>query len=203
MGKCTIIGHMKLSAYAKKLGISYKTAWRWYADGKLDAYQADTGTIIVREKVDTPSGIALYARVSSADQRDDLDRQVDRLRDYATAKGYQIDKIVSEIASGLNDTRPKLTSLLVDKSIGVIVVEHRERLTRFGFNYIANLLDIQGRRVEVIFPDETKDDLVQDFIAIITSMCARIYGRRGNKNRSERIRECIEKAAQREEGIQD
>ncbi len=193
MDNYVIIGHMKLSTYAKQLGISYKTAWRWYTDGKLDAYQTDSGTIIVRDSIDEPSGIALYARVSSADQKDDLERQVDRLRDYATANGYKIDKIVSEIASGLNDTRPKLTSLLVDKSVGVIVVEHRERLTRFGFNYIANLLEVQGRRVEVIFPDETKDDLVQDFIAIITSMCARIYGRRGNKNRAERIRECIEK----------
>jgi putative resolvase len=194
---------MKLSAYAKKLGISYKTAWRWYTDGKLDAYQTDSGTIVVRESVDGPSGIALYARVSSADQREDLERQVDRLRDYAAANGYKVDKIASEIASGLNDTRPKLTSLLTDKSIGIIVVEHRERLTHFGFNYIANLLEVQGRRVEVIFPDETKDDLVQDFIAIITSMCARIYGRRGHKKRAERIRECIEKGEQVEEGVQD
>ena len=62
---------MKLSTYAKQLDISYRTAFRWYLTGKLDAYQTDTGTIIVREKVDTPRGIALYARVSSADQNDD------------------------------------------------------------------------------------------------------------------------------------
>ena len=193
---------MKLSTYAKQLGIHYKTAWRWYADGKLDAYQSESGTIIVRDPVIAPRGIALYARVSSADQKPDLERQMDRLRDYATAKGYQIDKAVSEIASGLNDTRPKLTALLTDKAIGVIVVEHRERLTRFGFNYIADLFEMQGRRIEVIFPDETKDDLVQDFIAVITSMCARIYGRRGNKNRAERLRACIEKAAL-DESVQD
>ena len=183
---------MKLSAYAKQLGISYKTAWRWYTDGKLDAYQAESGTIIVRDAVALPSGIALYARVSSAEQKPDLERQMERLRDYASAKGYQIDKAVMEIASGLNDNRPKLTVLLTDKSISVIIVEHRERLTRFGFNYIANLFEIQGRRIEVIFPDETKDDLIQDFIAVITSMCARIYGRRGNKNRAERLRACID-----------
>ena len=186
---------MKLSTYAKRLGLSYKTAWRWYTDGKLDAYQAESGTIIVRDAVASPSGIALYARVSSADQKPDLERQMDRLRDYATAKGYQIDKAVMEIASGLNDNRPKLTVLLTDKSISVNIVEHRERLTRFGFNYIANLFEIQGRRIEVIFPDETKDDLIQDFIAVITSMCARIYGRRGNKNRAERLSACIEKEA--------
>lgn len=186
---------MKLSTYAKGLGISYKTAWRWYADGKLDAYQTESGTIIVREKVDAPQGIALYARVSSADQKEDLDRQLERLKTYAIAKGYKVDRLVTELASGLNDTRPKLTALLKDKSIGLIVVEHRERLTRFGFNYIVNLLEVQGRSIEVVFPSETKDDLVEDFIAVITSLCASLYGRRGNKNRAEQLRKCIEQVA--------
>jgi predicted site-specific integrase-resolvase len=199
---------MKLSAYAKKLGISYKTAWRWYSDGRLDAYQTETGTIIVREQSTAPLGVALYARVSSADQKGDLERQVERLQTYAIARGYKVDKVVAELASGLNDTRPKLTALLKDSSIGVIVVEHRERLTRFGYNYIVTLLEMQGRKVEVVFPQETddsanrRDDLVEDFIAVITSMCARLYGRRGNKNRSERLRQCIEQVGQ-DEGVQD
>ena len=193
---------MKLSTYAKRLGISYKTAWRYFQDGKLDAYQTDTGTIIVREEVVSRKGVALYARVSSADQRSDLERQMERLQTYAIAKGYQVDKSVAEIASGLNDKRPKLSSLLKDKDIALIVVEHKERLTRFGFNYIVDLLEIQGRSVEVIFPHETKDDLIQDFIAVVTSMCARLYGRRGNRNRAERLRECIEKVAT-DESLQD
>lgn len=193
---------MKLSTYAKQLGISYRTAFRWFQAGKLDAYQTETGTIIVRDPVESPSDVALYARVSSADQKDDLQKQVERLQTYVIAKGWKVDKVVTEIASGLNDQRPKLTSLLLDKSIGVIVVEHRERLTRFGFHYIENLLQMQGRKIEVIFPNETKDDLVQDFIAVITSMCARIYGRRGNKRRSERLRDCIEQVAT-DESIQD
>ena len=193
---------MKLSAYARKLGISYQTAWRWYSDGRLDAYQTSTGTIIVRESSDGPKGVALYARVSGADQKQDLERQVERLQTYAIARGYKVDKVVTELASGLNDTRPKLTALLKDMSIGVIVVEHRERLTRFGFNYIVNLLETQGRTVEVVLPQETKDDLVEDFLAVITSMCARLYGRRGNKHRAERLRQYIEQAAQ-DESLQD
>lgn len=84
----------------------------------------------------------------------------------------------------------------------MIVVEHRERLTRFGYNYIVTLLEMQGRKVEVVFPQETKDGLVEDFIAVITSMCARLYGRRGNKNRAERLRQCLEQVAQ-DEGVQD
>ena len=189
---------MKLSEYAKQTGVSYKTAYRWFKSGKLDGYQAETGTIIIRVQKDAPKGIALYARVSSADQQDDLDRQVERLKTYAFGKGYQVDKIVTEIASGVNDSRPKLTKLLRDMSIGVIIVENRDRLTRFGFNYISELLDIQDRQIEVVFPGDTKDDLVNDFVAIITSMAARIYDPegtpRGNKRRAEKIRKCIEGA---------
>ena len=95
--------------------------------------------------------IVLYARVSSVGQKEDLYRQVHRLKDYAAAKGYQVSKEVLEIASGLNDSRPKLEKLLADTSIGTIVVENRERLTRFGSHSIETLLEAQGRRVEMIF----------------------------------------------------
>jgi len=185
---------MKLSDYAKSIGVSYKTAWRYYRAGSLDAYQTDTGTIIVRDSVKNVGAtrVALYARVSSADQKQDLARQIDRLETYAAAKGYSVAKSVTEVASGLNDKRPKLSALLTDPSIGVIVVEHRERLTRFGFNHIIDLLSVQGRTVEVILPNELNDDLVEDFIAVITSMCARLYGRRGSKNRAQKVIQCME-----------
>lgn len=190
---------MKLSTYAKKVGVTYTTAYRWYRAGKLKAHQVESGTILVEEEAHEPMHevkIALYARVSSHDQKEDLTRQIDRLKSYAVGKGYQINQIITEIASGLNDSRPKLTKLLLDTTINVIIVEHKDRLTRFGFNYIEKLLQTQGRRIEIIFPDEAADDLIADFIAIITSMSARIYGRRGNKHRAERIKACIEKAAQ-------
>ncbi|MCX6041058.1 MAG: IS607 family transposase, partial [Caldilinea sp.] len=164
-----IIFLIKLSAYAEKLGIGYKTAWHWWKEGKLDAYQTETGTVIVREPIDAFADIALCARVSRADQKDDLVRQLERLQTYAIAKGYTVSRIMTEVGSGLNESRPKLTALLRDGSIGVIVVEHKDRLMRFGFNYIVTLLELQGRRVEVVFPNETKEDLEADFIASITS----------------------------------
>ena len=187
---------MKLSQYAKQLGVSYRTAFRWWKAGKLDAYQLDTGTIIVREPAEAcaSTDVALYARVSSADQKEDLERQMQRLKDYAAAKGYQVSRTVSELASGLNENRPKLLKLLTDLSIGVIVVEHRDRLTRFGFHYIEQLMQTQGRRLEVIFPSDTDNDLVDDFIAVITSMASRIYGRRTSKRRAEKIKHCVEQA---------
>ena len=95
---------MKLSQYAKQVGVSYKTAYRWYRAGSLDAYQTETGLIIVSDKHDVQpvtGRVALYARVSSIGQSEDLKRQLQRLKDYAAAKGYQVAKEVIEIASGL------------------------------------------------------------------------------------------------------
>jgi predicted site-specific integrase-resolvase len=192
---------MRLSQYAKKMGVSYRTAFRWWKAGKLDAYQLDTGTIIVREPVplEPPTNVALYARVSSADQKEDLERQMHRLKDYAAAKGYHVTKAVSELASGLNDSRPKFLKLLTDASIGTIVVEHRDRATRFGLTYIEHLMAMQGRRLEVIFPRDTDNDLVDDFIAVITSMASRIYGRRTSKRRAEKIKHCVEQVMTQED----
>ena len=97
-----------------------------------------------------------------------------------------------EIASGLNDERPKLKKVLADPRVGVVVVEHRDRLTRFGYGYIATLLEQQGRRVEAIYPRDTGDGLVVDFVAVITSRAARISGRRNSTRRAERIRAGVE-----------
>ena len=107
---------------------------------------------------------------------------------YCNAKGYKVAKVVTEIGSGLNDTRPKLEMLLCDNSIDTIVVEHKDRLCRFGLNYIQKLLAIQGRTIEILNPVENdKEDLIQDFISIITSFCARIYGQRRSKRKTEQL----------------
>jgi predicted site-specific integrase-resolvase len=193
---------MKLSQYAKQQGVSYKTAWRWYKAGQLDAYQTPTGMVMVRDpkEVRPVTGrIALYARVSSQDQKQDLERQLERLRDYAASRGYSVAKEVTELASGLNDQRPRLMKLLQDTSIGTIVIEHRDRLTRFGYHYIEALLATQGRRLEVLFPTDTENELVDDFVSVITSMAARIYGRRNSKRRAEQIKQCVEAAMKAED----
>jgi putative resolvase len=190
---------MRLSQYAKQLNVTYKTAYRWWKAGKLDAYQLETGTVIVRDPVVASTRVALYARVSSLGQKEDLERQIQRLKDYAAAHGYQVSKEVTEIASGLNEKRPKLEKLLADTSIGTIVVENRDRLTRFGSHYIETLLEAQGRHLEMIFQSDTGDELVDDFVAVITSMAARIYGRRQSKRRAEKIKACVEAVMQSED----
>ena len=185
---------MKLSAYARSLGVSYRTAWRWFKAGKVAGFQADTGTIIVTEPiVGTVPATAnqktvIDTRVSAAENKDNLEGQAKRLMGYCAAKGYQVAAVVKEIGSGVNDTRPKLLKLLTDPTVGQIVVEHKDRLTRFGFNYIEQLLAMQGRKIEVInLAENGKEDLIQDFVSIVTSFCARLYGQRRSKRKTERI----------------
>src|SRR5205085_9561693 len=131
---CYISG-MKLSQYAKQQGISYRTALRWFRDGTIKGYQAPSGTIIVTEHEPAVAvqKVAIYARVSLASHRANLERQAERLSQYCEVKGYQVAHIVKEIASGVNESRPKLLGLLKETSITLIVVEHGDRLTRFGF----------------------------------------------------------------------
>ncbi len=180
---------MKLIDYAHKMGISYKTAWRWYEAGKLPGKQMDTGTILVME--DEPAkiaSVAVYARVSSAENKSNLDSQAERLVAYCAARGYQVAKVVKEVGSGINDSRPKFLALLAEQSIGLIVIEHKDRATRFGFRYIETLLQVQGRKIEVVNQAENStEDLLADLTSIIYSFCARLYGQRRAKRKTEKI----------------
>jgi predicted site-specific integrase-resolvase len=190
---------MKLSTWAKRQGISYKTAWRLWANKKLPvpAEQLATGTIIVKVPEAAyeaaSSAVVLYARVSSSDQKQDLDRQLARLVEYATSCGFQVKGAIKEVGSGLNGKRSKLLSILRDPDIKTIVVEHKDRLVRFGFEYLEALLNASGRRIIVVDEGEMKDDLVQDMIDVLTSFCARLYGRRSAKNKAKKAIKEIEK----------
>ena len=187
---------MRLSQYAKKLGINYKTAWKWFKAGKIKGYQMDTGTIIVTEMEESslPQKVAVYVRVSSNENRPNLNTQADRLVSYCAAKGWQVSQFVKEIGSGINDNRQKLLKLLRDKTVTIIVVEHKDRLTRFGFNYIETLLALQGRKIEVVnLADNGKEDLLSDLVSIIYSFCAILYGLRRAKRKTEQITKALEK----------
>lgn len=190
---------MKLSQYAKEIGISYRTAWRWFKTGEIEGYQTSTGTIIITESnAKKPENknekIVIYARVSALENKNNLDRQAERLEAYCMAKGYQIHKVVKEVGSGINDERRELIKVLKDPSITKIVIEHKDRLTRLGFNYIEQLLSMQGRRIEVVnLSKNGKEGLVEDLVAIIYSFCARLYGQRRSKRKAEKIRKELEK----------
>lgn len=155
---------MKLSEWAKEKGLSYKTAWRMVREGTFPEpiEQLPTGRYLIAREEQTPlqQHGALYARVSSHDQKEDLQRQLLRLREYAKSNQMTIKQEVCEIASGMNGRRRKLLRLLRNPENSFIIVEHRDRLTRFGFEYLQAALQATKRRIIVINPVECNDDLV-------------------------------------------
>ena len=153
----------------------------------VPARRLESGTIWVDAvPADECGRVVVYARVSSHDQRRDLDRQVARLTGWATRNGHAVGEVVTEVGSGLDGRRPKLRRVLSDPSASVVVVEHRDRLARFGTGHLEAALAAHGRKVVVADPGETTDDLVRDMTEVLTSMCARLYGRRGARNRAMR-----------------
>lgn len=182
---------IKLSNYAKMTGVSVRTLWRRINDGTLEVVRSETGRVFIEIDDDVKPynlNVCVYARVSSSENKDNLEKQKERLISYCNAKGYKVSKVVTEVGSGLNDERRKLEKILLDKSINLIVVEHKDRLVRFGLNYIQKLLELDGRKIEIINPQTNdEDDLMQDFVSIITSFVSRLYGRRRSKRLTEKI----------------
>jgi len=178
---------MKLSQYAKNLGIKYHTAWIHYKNGMIPgAYSLPTGTIIIPEENIKQKGVtAVYARVSSSENKNNLLSQSKRVQDFCAAKGWVVSIVVEECASGLNDNRKKLQKLILDKSVSKIVVEHKDRLTRFGFNYIKSLWEGEIVIINEVIEDEK--DLMQDFVSLVTSFTARLYGRRRSRRATEKL----------------
>ena len=194
---------MKLSEYAKKNSISYRTAWRHYKLGLIpNAKQLSTGTIVVEDatNISAKEYTIIYARVSSSENRINLDSQAKRLEQFCLAKGWIINEIVKECASGLNDNRPKLMKILTEKKATRLVVEHKDRLTRFGFNYIRVLYP--ECEIVIVNEVESKEDLFEDFVSLVTSFCARIYGRRRSKRKTEELIKKLETEAV-EENVND
>lgn len=178
---------MKLSDYAKKIGVTYKTAWNHYQAGLIpNARKLPTGIIIIDDAIESkPERTAVYARVSSSENRSNLVTQSKRVQEFCSAKGWVVNVVVEECGSGLNDSRKKLLSLLKDESITRIVVEHSDRMTRFGMNYIKTLWP--GEIVIINETDNDEHDLMQDFVSLVTSFVARLYGRRRSKRKTEKL----------------
>lgn len=188
---------IRLSEYADKVGIHYKTAMSRVNRKTLEVERDDTGHIWVKnpDYCSAPeSGVVravLYARVSSTTNKASLDGQIERMRTFAAAKGYTIVAEFKEIASGLNEDRKQLSQVLMRDDYDVLVVEHMDRLSRFGGRYIKLLLERSGARLDVINEVIKKDkdiELVEDFVSIVTSFCGRIYGRK----RAARTQEIID-----------
>lgn len=180
---------MKLAEWARRNGVHPQTAYRWFREGTMPvpARRLPSGTIMVEVTDDARQGqVVVYARVSSADQRADLDRQVARVTAWVTGRDMAVARVVTEVGPALNGRRKKFLGLLRDPAVSTIVVEHRDRFARFGAEYVEAALAAQGRRLMVVDPAEVDDDLVRDVTEILTSLCARLYGPRAAANRASR-----------------
>ena len=181
---------MNLAAWAKRYGVARVSAYRWFRAGLLPVPARKVGRLILVDDPSVPAGprsrIAVYARVSSADQKADLDGQVARVTGWATTQQIPVDKVVTEVGSALDGHRREFLALLRDPAVTRIVVEHRDRLGRFGSEYVQAALVAQGRELVVVDSAEVDDDLVRDMSEILTSMCAGVYGKRAAQNRARR-----------------
>lgn len=179
------------------MGVNKHTAYRWFREGTLPVPARRVGKLIL---VDVEGAAApearrtvVYARVLSHDQRADLGRQVARLTEWATSSGLTVSEVVCEVGSGMSGKRRKLARVLADPTAATIVVEHRDRLARFGVEHLEAALSAQGRRVVVVDDGEMDDDLVRDMTEVLTSFCARLYGRRGARNRAIKALGCAKR----------
>lgn len=195
MNVSTTLVSMKLSEYAERKGIHYRTAWNRFNQGKIKgAYLDETGHIVVPDpEEELKQKAALYSRISTHGHRDDLERQEQRLKEFASSRGLEIVQSVTEIASGVSDQRPKLIKLLNTPTWGVLIVEHKDRLSRIDFGWFKHFLSLLGKDIIVVDStadsDEGKDE---DVFALLYSYTANEYGKRGAKHRAEQAQRALE-----------
>ncbi|MEX5636781.1 IS607 family transposase [Parafrankia sp. FMc2] len=189
---------MNLKEWAVANGVGYLTARQWFLDGKLPVPARRVGGLILVDEPAPPvTGLTVvYARVSSVDQKPDLDRRVARVVTWAAEHNLSVGKVVTEVGSALNGHRRKFLALLRDPQVTTIVVERRDRFARFGAEYVEAALAANGRELLVVDPAEVDDDLAGDITKILTSMCARLYGRRAATNRARRAVAAAAEAAE-------
>lgn len=187
-------------------GVDAQTIRVWVNEGKLQCVRTPNGHRRFEEdyilsllnqtpqkQKTNPNSVVIYARVSTKKQAEagNLDRQITRLVDYAVANTYKIDHVYREVASGVNENRKELTKLLdfLHENKGVkVLIEYKDRLARFGYNYLEKYIQASGNELVVLDAEEKDEqqELVEDLMAITTSFSARIYGKRGGRKLSEK-----------------
>jgi putative resolvase len=190
---------MNLTEWARAQGVHPQTAYRWFREGVLPVPAERVGPRMILVNVDgnvqpaSLGGLGLYARVSSHDQRPDLDRQVARLSSWAAALDDRVVRIEAEVGSGMDGSRLKARRLLADPEVTTVVVEHSDRLGRMNVELVEAALSASGRRLLILDEGEAEDDLVRDMVEVLTSFCARLYGRRSARNRAAKALEAAER----------
>lgn len=190
------------------LNVSKSTLQRWDKSGKLKALRTEGGhrrykeseilNLIGIEETDGEDKqnsviVATYARCSTSDQKShgDIDRQSERLVEYSVKHKYKIEHIIKDMGSGLNDKRKgfvKLCKLVIDKKINKIIIEHKDRLTRFHYNLIEMFFNSYGVEIELVDKKEytEQEELVNDMMMLIASFSGRLYSARAKENSKKR-----------------
>ena len=193
---------LTLKQASEYLNVSKETLRRWGKSGILipittngghrryQQEQLDEYIGISKPTVETSDLVATYSRVSSHEQKQkgDLDRQSQRLSEYCAKKKLNVGYIIKDVGSGLSDTRngfTKLSNLVIEKKITKIIIEHRDRLTRFQYNFIELMYKSYG--VEIIHIEKNdvseQEDLVTDLVSLMASFSGKMYGRRSAERR--------------------
>jgi len=189
------MGNYKPQEFAEMLGVTVKTLQRWDNDGKLKAFRTPTDRRYYTHKqyVDymgegnnKKGRTIIYTRVSTSNQKDDLTNQVEFLRTFANARGIIVDEVLEDIGSGLNYNRKKWNKLIEDCMLGLvktIIVAHKDRFIRFGYEWFERFLKSNGVEILVVNNESLspQDELVNDLISIIHVFSCKIYGLRKYK----------------------
>lgn len=187
----------KPKEFAELLNVSVKTLQRWDNVGILIAYRTPTDrryytnkqymtytSALSKEK--SKGKVVIYTRVTNHGQKDALKNQVEFLKQFANARGIIVDEVIQDIGSGLNYKRKKWNKLIeqsLDGKIQTIIISHKDRFIRFGFDWFKNLLESEGVEFLIVNNDSMspEEEMVQDLISIIHVFSCRIYGLRKYK----------------------
>ena len=180
------------------LGVTAQTLRNWDKEGKLKPsyvksngyrYYSEESILSYTQERKTKKNLNVvgYARVSSKKQTDDLERQVNNLKEYLSNKYDNFD-IITDIGSGINYNKPGLLKLIEKinrKEVDLIVVLYKDRLLRFGFELVEHFANLNNVKIEVLYKlDKTQDEeLVEDLVQIITVFSCKIQGKRKSKTK--------------------
>ena len=199
--------YYSIGEFANKIGKTVQTLRNWDKNGTLKPSHITSGGtryysqeqlnhfLGLKSKTNMDKKIIGYCRVSSHKQKDDLERQIENVRAYMYAKGYQFE-IISDIGSGINYNKKGLNQLIdmvTNSEVDKIVVLYKDRLIRFGYELIENICEKYGTTIEVIDNTEKTEEqeLVEDLIQIVTVFSCRLQGKKANKAKK-MIKELIE-----------
>ena len=175
--------------YQKRYNISPQLFYLWRTTGKLQTKELVKNHHLVwveDEPSNNPRVVAVYGRVSTSKQKQDLSNQIDVLKKYVISNGSN-PKVFSDIGSGMNEKRPGLISLMneiAQNKISKVVISHKDRLTRFGFGYLETIFKMYNTEIEIINLEDDKsfqEELTEDLIAIIHHFSMKFYGKRKNQ----------------------